>query len=291
MTTHKPIQGACYMLLSALCFAGINNTVQLIHVTYHIPSTTVACLQYALALLLIFPWLWKRGVWQALGTQRIGLHITRVFFAVVGLQLWYWALAYPVPLWQGIGLLMLSPIFTTIGSRLVLHETVGYERWLATIIGFCGASLILQPWAEHFYWGSVLPVGAAFFWSCSSITTKKLVKTEKTTTLLIYLLLLTTPFNIIAATHNGLTPIEPIVWVFIIGASILTALAQFSIVRAYTVADASYIQPFDNVKLPLNVALGFWVFGTVPPGRLWVGAACIMLSAAFMVRHEVKRIS
>lgn len=290
MATHNPLQGACYMLLSALCFAGINNTVQFIHSIYHIPSTMVACLQYGMALLLILPWLWKKGIKTALKTQRLGLHMTRVVFAVVGLQLWYWALAYPVPLWQGIGLLMLSPIFTTIGSRLILQESVGPERWIATIIGFSGASLILQPWAAHFYWGSILPVGAAFFWSCSSITTKKLVKTEATTTLLVYLLLFTTPFNIMVATHHVMLPMEPTVWMLIIGASILTAVAQFSIVRAYTVADASYVQPFDNIKLPLNVAGGFMIFGTVPPGRLWLGAACIMLSAAFIVRHEVRKV-
>lgn len=289
MATHNPIYGAYYMLLSALCFAGINNTVQVIHSIYHIPSTMVACLQYGLALIFIFPWLWRGGVKTALRTQRIKLHMLRVFFAVVGLQLWYWALAYPVPLWQGIGLLMLSPIFTTIGSRLILQEHVGAERWVATMIGFAGASLILQPWASHFDWASLLPAGAAFFWSCSSITTKKLVKTEATATLLVYLLLLTTPFNIVVASHHVMLPTEPTVWLLIIWAAILTAIAQFSIVRAYSVADASYIQPFDNIKLPLNVALGFMLFGTVPPGRLWVGATCIILSAAYIARHEVKK--
>jgi len=92
------------------------------------------------------------------------------------------------------------------------------------------------------------------------------------------------------ASHHVMLPIEPTVWMLIIGAAILTAIAQFSIVRAYTVADASYVQPFDNIKLPLNVAGGFMIFGTVPPGRLWLGAACIILSAAFIVRHEVRKV-
>ena len=183
-------------------------------------------------------------------------------------------------------MLMLSPIFSTIGSKLVLGEQVGYSRWLATLLGFLGALLILEPWTAHFYWATLLPVCAAFFWSCCSMTVKKLSKTENTITLILYLLVMTTPFNVAIALPHWQVPHHMLVWIFLASAGLLTALAQFALVRAYTVADASFVQPFDHVKLPLNVIVSFLVLGTVPPGRLWLGASIIIGSVVYITHYE-----
>ncbi len=290
MSQHKPLLGAGYMILAAICFAVINSLVQYLNINEHISSTTVALIQYGLALVFTLPWLYTIGIKQALTTNKIYLHLLRVTFAVVGLQLWLWALAAPVPIWQGISLLMLSPIFSTIGSKIILHETVGLPRWIATVTGFIGASLILEPWTEHFSLTTCLPIAAAFCWSCCSMTVKKLSKTDSTSSLIVYLLLFTTPFNIFIAASNWLMPTGLFIWVLLSIIGLLTALAQYALIRAYTVAEASYIQPFDHLKLPINVVISFLVFGTVPPGKLWLGAAVIISSTIFITHFENKKI-
>ena len=89
------------------------------------------------------------------------LHLLRVALAVTGIQFWLWALAVPVPIWQGIALLMTSPLFATLGSALFLKEQVSRARILATLAGFVGAMLILAPWTDDFTLASLLPVAAA----------------------------------------------------------------------------------------------------------------------------------
>ena len=79
------------------------------------------------------------------------------------------------------------------------------------------------------------------------------------------------------------------VWLLLIAAGVATALAQWAIVKAYSVADASFIQPFDHAKLPLNVLAGWMMFGWVPPGRLWLGAIIIIVSVAFIARWESRK--
>ena len=283
---HNPTLGALWMLCAAVSFAIINSLTQYLSIQYSLASTTIALVQYSFALVFIFPLLVKLGIKESLRTNNMKLHLARVLFAVVGLQLWLWALAYPIPIWQGISLLMLSPIFSTIGSALFLHEEVSLARWFATMLGFIGASLVLEPWSEHFYLAALLPIGAAFFWSCSSMIVKKLSASEKTETLIVYLLLLTTPFNIFIAAGNWSLPQGADTWLLLALAGLITSLAQYALIRAYTVADASFVQPFDNVKLPLNVLAGFLVFGTVPPGRLWLGAAFIIISVVFITHRE-----
>ncbi|MDW2288266.1 DMT family transporter, partial [Vibrio sp. 1562] len=205
------------------------------------------------------------------------------------IQLWLWALAYPVPIWQGIALLMTSPLFATVGSGLILKEKVGTARWLATLTGFIGAMIILEPWSDSFTWATLLPVGAAFFWAAYSLMVKKMSVNDPPSTMVVYLLLLITPFNIVLAIPSFTMPSDWTIWLILLFAGALTALAQWAIVKAYAVADASFVQPFDHAKLPLNVLAGWMVFGWVPPGRLWLGAAIIVAPIAFITHWEAKK--
>ena len=277
------------MLTAGLAFAIVNSLAQVASIKFGLPSTTVAVIQYAIALVVIIPYLRTLGIRRSLRTNHFKMHILRVFLSVIGIQLWLWALAYPVPIWQGIALLMTSPLFATVGSGLFLKEKVGAARWGATLAGFAGAMIILEPWADSFNWATLLPVGAAFFWACYSLMVKKLSSEDGPSTMVMYLLLMITPFNILLAAPEWQLPTGPSIWLILIAAGVMTALAQWAIVKAYSVADASFVQPFDHAKLPLNVLAGWLVFSWVPPGRLWLGAAIIILSVAFITRWETKK--
>ncbi|ASG09605.1 EamA family transporter [Vibrio anguillarum] len=288
---HHPIQGASWMLIAGLAFAIVNSLAQVASINYGLSSTTVALVQYAIALVIILPYLSTLGIRYSLRTEHLSMHIFRVFLSVIGIQLWLWALAYPVPIWQGIALLMTSPLFATIGSGLFLKEKVGTARWGATLTGFVGAMIILEPWADDFNWASLLPVGAAFFWACYSLMVKKLSAHDSPSTMVVYLLVLITPFNLLLALPDWQTPQEGTLWLILLFAGAMTALAHWAIVKAYAVADASFVQPFDHAKLPLNVLAGWLVFGWAPPGRLWLGAAIIIASVAFITHWETKKSS
>lgn len=279
------------MLIAGLAFAIVNSLAQVASINYGLSSTTVALVQYAIALVVILPYLSTLGIRYSLRTEHLSMHIFRVFLSVIGIQLWLWALAYPVPIWQGIALLMTSPLFATIGSGLFLKEKVGTARWGATLTGFVGAMIILEPWADDFNWASLLPVGAAFFWACYSLMVKKLSAHDSPSTMVVYLLVLITPFNLLLALPDWQTPQEGTLWLILLFAGAMTALAHWAIVKAYAVADASFVQPFDHAKLPLNVLAGWLVFGWAPPGRLWLGAAIIIASVAFITHWETKKSS
>lgn len=289
MSQHQPVQGASWMLTAGLAFAIVNSIAQYVSMNFGLPSTMVALVQYGIALIVILPYLRTLGLRNSLRTEHFGMHALRVFLSVIGIQLWLWALAYPVPIWQGIALLMTSPLFATIGSGLFLKEKVGAARWCATLAGFAGAMIILEPWADSFTWATLLPVGAAFFWACYSLMVKKMSANDSPSTMVVYLLVLITPFNILLALPDWQTPSGMNVWLLLFGAGVMTALAQWAIVKAYAVADASFVQPFDHAKLPLNVLAGWVVFGWAPPGRLWLGAAIIIASVAFITQWERKK--
>ncbi len=276
-----------YMVGAGIAFAAVNSLTQLATMVEGTSSTSAAFWQYAIAAVLSVPFVLKAGL-AGLKTNHLTMHILRVVAATIGVQLWVYGLSLGVPIWQAIALIMTSTFFVTIGAALLLNEKVGPARWLATLVGFAGGMIILQPWSDAFELKTLLPIGAAFFWAVTSLFTKKLTKTEKPQSITLYLLLLLTPINLALAlgTETGIaiSTGSAIQWIVIAG--ILVALAQWFITKAYATADAAYVQPFDHLKLPFNVLTGFYVFGWVPGGNLWLGAALIIAASLFIAYRE-----
>jgi drug/metabolite transporter (DMT)-like permease len=74
----------------------------------------------------------------------------------------------------------------------------------------------------------------------------------------------------------------------------LTAFAQYLLSFAYKVADATYLQPFGDLKVPLSGLLG-WIFLSQVPGVLfWPGAVLILGASSFILwseSHKPERLS
>ncbi len=275
------VMGPLYFVTAGALFAGANTAVQGAGMLHGVPSPTIAFWQYAVALAVVVPTVWHAS-WR---TGQLGLHVLRVVLAAIGVQLWVAGLAV-VPIWQAVALILTSPLFVSLGAGVFLGEALTRTRIWAVLLGAFGGALILAPWQEAFAWTALLPVGAAAFWAASSLVAKRLTRTEAASTLTLYLLVLLVPVNGVAALGSGFAVTSDALW--LVGLSgLLMAAAQYLLVRAYVVADAAYLQPFDHLKLPLNVGLGLVFFGFAPPGLMWVGAAVILIAGALVMREEV----
>lgn len=278
--------GAAYMVLAGVLFALVNISVQGAAMHFGLPSSSVAFWQYAIALILGGTWLLRLG-WKSFTTQNFAIHVLRVLAAAAGVQLWVLGLKY-VPIWQAIALIMTSPFFVTIGASVFLRESVSLQRWLATLIGFAGGMIILAPWSDSFTTAALFPLAAAALWALVSLMTKRLTKSEAPDTVTAYLLVLLTPINAVFAGAEGFVmPTGTAFWLVLLAGG-LTALAQLALTRAYAVSDASYVQPFDHLKLPLNVLFGWLAFQYVPTGNLWIGAALIVGASMYILRQETR---
>ena len=284
---NPALEAALYMVAAGTVFALINVCVQAVTMQYGMASSSAAFWQYFIAMLCGLPWILRIGL-GVLKTTNPGFHVLRVVMAAIGVQFWVAGLSV-VPIWQGIALIMTSPFFVTLGAGLLLGERVGAARWLATLVGFAGGMIILAPWSDSFTMATLMPVVAALFWAATSLMTKRLTGEESSETITLYMLLLLTPINAaLAMTSGGFAIPGNMAIGLIVLAGILTMLAQFLIVRAYATADAAYAQPFDHLKLPLNVLAGWIVFGFVPGGNLWLGSLLIV-SASLYIAHRESR--
>ncbi len=287
MSHSRAFAGAAFMVAGGVAFSLLNVVTQWLTMTLAFPAASAAFWQYAFAFLFSLPFLRKAGL-SAMRTRYPWRHLVRVAFAALGVEAWVSGLA-SVPIWQAIALVMTSPFFIILGARLFLGERVGPARWAATGIGFAGAMIILQPWSDSFTWAALLPVASALLWGASSLITKSLTGIEKPETITVWLLVLLTPINGGLALAAGFAiPAGGTLALFLL-AGLLTVVAQYLLTLAYASADAAYVQPFDDLKLPLNVLAGWLFFGYAPAGYLWLGAALILAASLFIMRTEMRR--
>ncbi len=282
----RAVRGAMFMVVAGVAFAAVNVATQWVTQVNGVQSTTVAFYQYLFALVFALPWIWREGR-KALATNHLGLHVLRVLLAAGGVQAFVSSLA-TLEIWLVIALTMTSPFFVIAGAGLILKEQVTINRLLATIVGFIGAMIILQPWSASFSLFALLPILAAACWAGTSLITKFLTDDEKPETITVYLLLLLTPINFVVFGLSGFSAPAAADFILLIGLGVLTAVSQYFLTRAYASADAAYLQPFDDLKLPLNVLASWLVFSYAPSMSFWPGAILIVGASLYIATRENK---
>ena len=273
------------MVLAGIAFAGINIITQTVTGGMGFKPTSDAFWQYFIALIVSLPLVWSYGL-GALKTNHPAQHIVRVVLSALGVQAFVFGLAHGVQIWQVIALVMTSPFFILLGAKFFLGETVGPQRWFAAALGFAGAMIVLQPWSSGFNAWSLAPIAAAILWGAASLITKQLTRDEKPETITMWLLVGLAPINALLSLGAGFeVPHGNILWLVAL-AGVIQFVAQYALTRAYNIADASFLQPFDDLKLPFNVIGGFLAFHYLPEGNLWIGIAMIVAASAYLLWQE-----
>lgn len=293
----KSIQGAVWMMATGIAFAAINVITPYISNQYPISSEWIAFFQYSFAFLFLWPVFLKAGLKRVVATSCFWVHFVRILAAIIGVQLWVKALSMQFPIGEGVALLMTSPLFASLGAYLFLKEKATLTRIVVTIIGFVGALLILSPRYQVMSYMAFLPLAAAFFWAIYSLLIKYLTDKDHPLTLLFYLYLLMFPINLVLAMTGNFSHDASLfeftmtseLTMYLCALGLLTMVAHFTLVKAYQVADAIFIQPFDYLKLPLNAFLGWVFFNSVVGLQFWVGATIMVTALLYITYFESKK--
>ena len=294
--------GALFMLVASIAFAG-TNTLQSVLPTpaeyggFGMSSTGMAFWQYLIASVLALPLILRIGL-SNLKTRHPLAHEVRALVSALGVHVFVYGFASGVPIWQMVTLLATGPLFIILGSTLFLGERASMARLAAALVGFAGAIIVSGVGTESLGWQALIPITAAALWAGTDILTKYLTgKGESPETLTVSLLVLVTPNHLaillIANAFAGLLPMGMTpgfpfalpdmtgIWLLLLLGA-LTAAAQYVLAFAYRAADAVYLQPFGDLKVPLSGLVGWIALGQVPSVWFWPGAALIVGASVFI---------
>ena len=239
------------------------------------------------AVACLSPWLMrqvKSGAAQTIKNWK--LFLLRSLFTYLGMAATYYALAN-MPIAEVYALQFTLPIFSILGSVILFKERAGAGAWIACAVGFAGTLIILRPGFEAVSTAALISLASAVLYAASNITIKKLAQTEDTTTITLYGNLIMLPMALVPALYDWRWPGgEAIFWIVALG--VFTTLGQWALTRSIATADSRIVWPFDFLRLPFTVAIGYVMFAQVPGPWTWVGAIVIFSAAYYVIRQEAK---
>lgn len=282
------LKGAGFMVLAGICFALANAVTWTVTFKMGFKAQSDAFWQYAIATVFSAPFIWRYGL-AAMKTSHPVLHIVRIVLSVLGVQAFTQAFASGMAPWHVIALVMTSPFFVMFGAAVLLGERVGLNRWIAAVIGFAGAMILLRPWESGFGMTTLLPIAAAITWGGASLITKRLTKDEPQTSITMWLLVLLTPVNLLFSLQAGFEwPTSNILLLLVLGGAIMY-FAQHFLTLAYAAADAAFVQPFDDLKLFSNILVSWLVLSFAPDMTYWPGILMVFAGSAYLLWSERSR--
>lgn len=199
-----------------------------------------------------------------------------------------WASFRFLPLAESYAILFAAPIIITALSHFVLHETVGWRRWVAASIGFVGLVIMINPHFETLALGHAIAACSALFAATSFIVLRKIGATEKSPAILFVL------FSCIAlATLPGtILTFQMPVWhdlLCMVGAGLAQGTAQATLVLATRRAPASLVAPFQYSQMIWALVFGLAFFHYEPGATLYLGMAIVIGSGLYTIWRETVR--
>ncbi len=276
-----PVRGALWMMVSAACFSVMSAAVR--HLSAELSPFEITFLRNLFGLVIVLPFVLRTGQ-PLFRTRHWPLYVARAAIGLVAMWAWYYAVSI-TPLAEAVALNFTVPLFTIPAAILILREKVGIRRWGATLVGFLGVLIILQPGSVALSLGGLLAITAAAFFAFSLILVKILTRTESPAAIVFYMNLIMTPMVLGPAILVWETPSwVQLGWLAIIGA--VGTLGHISLVRAFAATEATVVVPFDFMRLPFAALIAYFAFGEVPQVWTWIGAAVIIAGTVYITHRE-----
>lgn len=278
-----PIQGAVWMTLSGVSFTISSAAVR--HLASDIHFVEISFFRAVFGILVMLPWLTSVGL-SAMKTRQTGKYIARGTVSVAANLCWFAALGL-MPIADATSLSFATPIFITVAAVFFLRERMRAIRWVGLILGFAGTLVILRPGFAEVNTGALLVLGSCVLFACSGLFVKVLSRNERPDTIALYQLIYMLPINFIPSLFVWTWPTGE-QWVWAVAVGVFTTLAQRAYVRAYAAADASAVQPFDFLRLPFAVLIGFLIFAEWPDPWAVTGGIVIFASSVYVAHGEAR---
>jgi len=224
---------------------------------------------------------------DAFRTGRPWLQLLRPLLITLTLGMLFTGLAY-LPLAEAIAITFMSPLFVTALSVPLLGERVGIHRWLAVLAGVVGMLILVRPAGGVVHWAALLTLGSALAFALFQIVTRRLMATETTTSVLFWTAVGSVLWASLAVPFFW-TPLALWQVAVLLGIGLIGVSAHFCMIRAFTLAEASQLAPFNYIKLVWAVLIGYAVWGDVPDPRTWLGSAIIIASGLYVYWREQRR--
>jgi len=216
--------------------------------------------------------------------KNLNIQFARSIFLFLSTILFFYAISI-LPLADSLTLMFIAPILVTLLAALILKEKVGLKRWIAVIIGFIGALIVIRPGLNELNPASFAALGAGLCYALYIISTRKLSTLDHPLLTLIFTGLAGTFFISLIVPFVWVTP-NLDQWLMLIGLALAGTIGHFFLILSFNYAEASKLAPLGYFEIVTNVIIGYYFFGDFPDFWIWLGLFIIVSSGLYISIRE-----
>ncbi|MCY4430054.1 MAG: DMT family transporter, partial [Rhodospirillales bacterium] len=195
-----------------------------------------------------------------------------------------------LPLAEAVTLGFTRILFLIPLAVLILGDRVDLPRWIATLIGFGGIVLMVDPSDTDLPAGGVaLALGAALIVAGVKLTVKALAETEATLTIQLWFAGFATLATLVPALFVWRWP-EPFELLLLLAIGGAGTLGQVFTVLGLRGVQPSAVMPVDYTRLIFATFYGFLLFGQLPAAATITGA-CVIVAATLFIARRGERVA
>lgn len=275
------VRAALWMVCALLSFALMAISVR--ELLHHLETFEVLFFRSAVSLAIMIAILPRYGG-RALVTRRFGLHCVRNLLHFAGQGAWVFAIG-ALPLATVFAIEFTMPVWTAILATFILHERLNRGRIVMLVAGLAGILVILRPGLQEVPPAALVMLAGSLAYASTMITTKQLAGHETVFAVLFYMAAIQLPLALALAIPAWVAPgLEDAPWLVVVGVTGLSA--HLCLTRAFRIADATLVVPFDFLRLPLIAVVGMLFYDEPLQLAVFFGAAIIFAGTYYSIRRE-----
>ncbi|WP_281967854.1 DMT family transporter [Roseovarius nanhaiticus] len=254
------------------------------------------------ALVTLLPLVVFLGAPHRIWTPLWPWYLARAVLFAAGFAAFYAAFPF-MGLAEVITLFFSAPLMTATLAAIFLQEKIGRHRAAALFLGFVGVVIAVNPTSGDIGWIAILPLLCALSYAVSQIIVRRIGEQDTSLTIGLYTIsfsgLVILPIGFAVSMILDITPelrhlgmewplpdLNGLAMLAFLGT--LGTVAYTLVSRAYQIASASVIAPFDYSYLPLAAGLAYLLWGEVPPVTTLIGMVLIVGSGMYTAYRELR---
>ena len=260
-------------------------------------------LRAILVVLILVTWAVLKKRSDIIKPKRLKWPIIRAFLMSCAYSFFYASLPFAA-LAQAASCFFTAPIFTCFFAAVILREKIGFWRISSILIGFLGVLYIIQPGTSNMQAVLFLPVLAGASYGLAVVITRGFCADYPSLSLTIinnafYALvgafmvtfIPVLPFSAELKAANpfvlsGWVQLTSVILVMIGITSLTHILAMTSSIRAYQIADSSFVAPFEYTYLVFAILIDYIVWQYLPNTEGLIGLTMVISAGVLIAIRE-----
>ncbi|MDW8399003.1 MAG: DMT family transporter [Acetobacteraceae bacterium] len=284
--TKQILPGILFMCAAGLVFPVMGGFAKLLGQDYS--SLQVSWARAFGHVLFLSAMLLPRFGLGILRTQRPGLQLARSALLFAANLAFFAALTF-IPLADAATIGLMSPLVVALLAWPLLGERTTRLRVAALCAGFAGVLVVLRPGTELFHPAALLVLFNACAYALYQMLTRIASRHDRPETSAIWSSVVGAFVMLAVLPFVWITPRNGLDLLLFCGIGAIGGLGHYFVARAFGLAPANIVSPFQYFQLIGAVAVGWLFFGDLPDPFVWAGAAIIVGAGLAIGWGETRR--